>query len=84
MPESWLKNAIRKASRIGTRSRRVQKRAEPALLGRGGQDRVRLGLELRRGASGSMSRSTASPAARSPLRPSSQRGLSGMPKHISV
>ena len=35
-------------------------------------------------ASGWMSRSTSTPAARSPLRAISQRGLSGMPKHSTV
>ena len=46
MPESWLKNAIRMASRIGTRSRRVQKRPGRGLLVGGGQDLVGLAASI--------------------------------------
>ena len=84
MPESWLKKAIRNASRIGVRSRADQKPPPPdcsravAVIW---SARVFNSASL---AAGSIDRSTATPLARSPFRVSSHRGLSGMNRHATV
>src|SRR5436853_238178 len=84
MAESWLKKATRKASRMGTRSRQAQKCSEVTCCEEAARISFALASNSAEEDSGRIKRSTFRPAARSPLRPISQRGLSGKPKHMSV
>src|SRR5215472_15855859 len=84
MPESWLKNATKNASKMGTRSRQVQKCSEVTCSEEAARISSALASNCAGEDSGRINRSTVKPAARSLLRPISQRGLSGRPKHRSV
>ncbi len=84
MPESWLKNATRKASMIGTRSRHVQNAVDATRSDEAARIASASDSTWTRVACGSISLRTLTPVARSPFRPISHRGLSGMPRHIRV
>ncbi len=84
MPESWLKKAMKNASRIGTWSRRVQNRPAVTPSDEAAAIAFACSCSSSEVEPGRMSPSTAIPAARSPLRPMSQRGLSGSVRQSAV
>ncbi len=84
MPESWLKKAIRMASRIGFLRRLVQKCPDDAFSDDAAMIASASVAISAFEASGSIRCRTCRPASRSPFLLSSQRGLSGSPKHSTA